>query len=105
MKIYYDRLSKEDKKELLNKYKVDKKEMYKKMNNMFILCYVCIIVGIVVLIYDCFFNKNITNFVIDIIITIFGIVSLLKMNSYKRELLNKFALDNNFKKNSKTKRS
>ena len=45
-----------------------------------------------------FFNKNITNFVIDIIITIFGIVSLLKMNGYKRELLNKFALDNNFKK-------
>ena len=92
MKTKYERMSKEEKKELFNKFKEEKQTLYKKFRNMFILCYVGIVYSVLVFFYDFFIKHSKLNFIIDIIIFVFCLIALLKIYSMKKEVLNNFAL-------------
>lgn len=92
MKTKYERMSKEEKKELYNKYKVEKKDLAKKMNNMFILIYVGIFYSIIVFMYDFFYKNSRINYILDIVIFIFCLLAFLKVFNIKKELLNNYAV-------------
>lgn len=92
MKTRYERMSKEEKKELYNKYKVEKKDLAKKMNNMFIVIYVGIFYSLVAFIYDFFYKSSRINYILDIVIFIFCLLAFLKVFNIKKELLNNYAL-------------
>ncbi len=92
MKTKYERMSKEEKKELYNKYKVEKKELVKKMNNMFILVYVGIFYSLVAFIYDFFYKSSKVGYIMDIVIFVFCLLAFLKVFNIKKELLNNYAL-------------
>lgn len=92
MKTKYERMSREEKKELYNKYKVEKKDLAKKMNNMFIVIYVGIFYSLVAFIYDFFYKSSRINYILDIVIFIFCLLAFLKVFNIKKELLNNYAL-------------
>lgn len=100
MKNKYERMSKEEKRELYNEYKNEKKVFVSKMEKMIILCYLGVGYGILMFIYDFFYKKNTLSYVLDIVVFVFCLLALFKVISIKKELLNKFALnkDNNRKK-------
>ena len=93
MKNKYERMSKEEKKQVYNKYKLNKKEFANKMEKMFILCYVGIGYAILMFIYDYFYKKSTVGYILDIVVFAFSIVALLKVVSIKKDLLNKFVLN------------
>lgn len=92
MKNKYERMTKLEKRELYKKYKEEKKIFVNKMEKMFILCFIGIGYGIIMFIYDFFFKKNAFSYVLDIVVFIFCLLALLKINSIKKDLLNKYAL-------------
>lgn len=92
MKTKYERMSKEEKKELYKEYKKEKDVFAKKMEKMFILCYVGVIYGIVMFIYDFFFKKSTIAFILDTVVVVFCLIAVLKLYSTKKELLNNYAL-------------
>lgn len=92
MKTKYERLSKIEKKNLYNKYKIDKKNIVKKMNNMFVLCYFGIVYSVLMFIYDLFYKHSKFNYVLDIIVFVFCLIAIFKMYSVKRNLLNDYLL-------------
>ena len=92
MKNKYERMSKEEKKELINQYKIEKDVFYNKMKKMFILCYIGIIYGVGSFCYDFFYKNSKLAYVLDIIVLIFCLLALFKVSSIKNDLLNKFAL-------------
>ena len=100
MKTKYERMSREEKHNLYNRYKKDKVVLYKKLRNMFLLCYMGIGYSIVVFIYDFFFKRSKINYILDIIIFVFCLLAYLKIYSIKKDLLNDYVLklNNNKKK-------
>ena len=92
MKTKYDRLSKNERKDLFNKYKCEKKDIVNKMNKMFILCYIGIIYSVCVFIYDLFYKHGRINYILDIIIFIFCLIAVFKMYSVKKNLLNDYLI-------------
>lgn len=94
MKTFYERMSREEKKNLYKEYKKEKGSFSKKMENMFLLCYIGVIYSVVVFVYDFFFKKSTVGYVLDIIVFIFCLVALLKIHLIKKELLNNYALKN-----------
>ena len=92
MKTKYERMNKEEKKKLIEKYKKEKSVFYKKMRNMFIICYIGIIYSIIVFIYDYYFKKPKVNYYIDIIIFVFSFIALLKIYSIRKNLLSDYAV-------------
>lgn len=93
MKNKYERMSKEEKKEVYKEYKLNKKEFSSKMEKMFILCYVGIGYAILMFIYDFFYKKSTVSYILDIVVFVFSIIALLKVVSIKKDLLNKFVLN------------
>lgn len=98
MKSRYERMSKKEKKDLYNNYKLEKKDIAKKMNNMFFICYFGIVYSLLVFIYDFFYKHSRVNYILDILIFVFSLVALLKMYSVKKDLLNNYALKKDDKK-------
>ena len=100
MKNKYERMNREEKKEVYNEYKLNKKEFASKMEKMFILCYVGIGYAILMFIYDFFYKQSTLGYILDIVVFVFSIFALLKVVSIKKDLLNKFVLnkDNERKK-------
>jgi len=94
MKTKYERMSKEEKKKVYLSYKEEKYELAKKMNRMFILCYIGIIYGFLNFFYDLFIMKSKVNYILDVIVIIFCLIVTLKLNKTKKDLLNKYVLDN-----------
>lgn len=94
MKTKYERMTKEEKKNVYKIFKTEKVEISKKLNKMFILCYIGTIYGFIIFFYDYFITKSKLNYILDIIVFIFCILALLKLNSLKKDLLNKFVLEN-----------
>lgn len=93
MKTKYERMSREEKKALYKDYKKEKEIFVKKMEKMFILCYLGIGYGILMFIYDFWFKKNTISYVLDIIVSLFCFLALLKIFNTKKQLLNKFAIE------------
>lgn len=100
MKTKYERMSREEKKELYKKYRLEKSEVAKKMENMFLLCGIGIDFSVLMFIYDYFFRKSKINYILDIIIFIFCLIVYFRIYYVKKELLNNYALklDNEYKK-------
>lgn len=100
MKTKYERMNKKEKKELYKKYRLEKGEFAKKMENMFLLCGIGIGFSVLMFIYDYFFRKSKINYILDIIIFIFCLIVYFRIYYVKKELLNNYALklDNEYKK-------
>ena len=94
MKTKYERMNKEEKKKVYISYKEEKKELVNKMNKIFIICYIGIIYGFLTFFYDLFIMKSKLNYILDIIVFIFCLLALIKLNKTKKELLNKYILEN-----------
>lgn len=92
MKTKYERMSREEKKELYKEYKVEKKTFASKMEKMFLLCYLGVLYGCLTFVYDFFYKKSTVGYVLDIVVLVFSIIALLKVISIKKDLLNKYAL-------------
>ncbi len=90
MKTRYQRLDKMEKKEIYNQFKIKKKNIYIKMNRMFIICIIGMIYSIIALVFDIYNSSNIFNISLDIIVFIFCLVAYLKTNKTKIDLLNTF---------------
>lgn len=94
MKTKYERMNKEEKKKVYLSFKEDKKNLVKKMNRMFILCYIGISYGFITFFYDLLILKSKINYILDIIVFLFCLFVLLKIIKTKKDLLNKYVLDN-----------
>ena len=94
MKTKYERMSKEEKKRVLEIYKKEKSELYKKFKYMFILCNFGLIYGFSLFFFDLFIKKSLIYYILDIIVFIFCLISLCVINKIKKDLLNKFVLEN-----------
>ena len=94
MKTKYERMSKEEKKHVYEVYKKEKVELAKKFRNMFILCDFGLIYGFSLFFYDLFIKKSVINYILDIVVFVFCLISLLVINKIKKDLLNKFVLEN-----------
>ena len=92
MKTKYDMLNKEERKELVNKFKKKNYNLYIKTRNMFVLCYIGIIYSCIVFIYDYYYKKGLSNFIADATILLFCIFCLLKVNKIKKNILNDFII-------------
>ena len=92
MKTKYERMNKKEKKELYNEYKKEKQSFAKKMENMFLLCYIGMIYAVIVFIYDFFFKKSTVGYILDIIVFVFCLLALFKIYLTKKELLNNYVL-------------
>ena len=92
MKNKYDRMNKEEKKELYNKFKKEKKVLYSKMKRFNIILIIGIIYSIVAFIYDFLIKKSLILEIIDIIILVFCIICLIRFYFIKINLLNNYAI-------------
>jgi len=100
MKTKYERMNKEEKNELYKNYKKEHPELIKKMERMFVLCIIGIICFVLIFLYDFFISKSLLNYLTDIIVLVFCIIALFKLNVTKKDILNKYALE----KSKKNKR-
>ena len=94
MKTKYERMTKEEKKRVYEIYKEEKVELAKKFRNMFLLSYVGLFYGFILFFYDLFISKSKLNYILDIIVFVFCLISLFVINKLKKDLLNKFVLEN-----------
>ena len=94
MKTKYERMSREEKKEVINSFKIEKSELYRKFRNMNILCYIGIVYSFIVFFYDLLIKKSTINYILDIIIFVFSVLVLFKVKHIKKEMLNNYVLKN-----------
>lgn len=94
MKIYYDRLSKEEKKEIKKNIKNSKfVSLYKKINYYLFLCYGCFFLIIVDIYFRFYFNGKTLDYIVDAIIMLAVFIFYYKLLKLKETTLNKYALE------------
>ena len=99
MKIFYDRLSKEEKKELKKSIKGSKfGSLYKKINYYLVLCYGCIFLIIVDIYFRFYFSGKTLDYIVDAIIMLAVFMFYYKLLKVKETTLNKYALEEKKKK-------
>lgn len=101
MKTKYERMSRNEKKELYREYKKEKGVFASKMEKMFILCYAGIFYSLVVFIYDFFYKNSMPGYILDVVLFVFCLLALLKINLTKKELLNNYVLKKEREKKQK----
>ena len=103
MKNKYQRLTKEERKQVYKEFKGQKKEFTKKMERMILLCKIGIAYSIIAILYDIIITKNYIMGILDGLILLFCIGMLIKTNNTKVDFLNSFVLskEKNTKKNHK----
>lgn len=94
MKTKYERMSREEKKQVYEIYKKEKVELAKKFRTMFVLSNFGVIYGVVLFFYDIILKKSALNYILDIVVFLFCLISLFIVNKIKKDLLNKFVLEN-----------
>ena len=92
MKNKYQRMNKEQKKQLYNDFKELKPVFTKKMERMLLICKIGIIYSIVAILYDLLLTNNYVMTIIDGIILLFCIGMFIKTNNTKIDFLNDFAI-------------
>ena len=92
MKNKYERMTKEEKKEVYNEYKNEKKELARKMERMLLICKIGIAYFILTLIYD-FILFNTISLILDGLLLLLCIVALIKTRNTKIDLLNTYVLE------------
>ena len=92
MKTKYDLMNKEEKKIIKEKFKNEKKALYKKFRTMNILIILAFIFSIVNFGYDFFIKKNTLSYVLDIVTVLFCIFAFIKVYKTRKDILNDIAL-------------
>ncbi len=90
MKIKYDNLPKKTKKKVYEEYSKKNPDLSKKLNRLMIITIIGIAYGIFMFIYDLFSKNGTFSIVLDIIVFVFCILSIIKLFSIKKNLLEKF---------------
>ena len=96
MAKYYQTLSKNQKKEVNQKYKEDyqSSELFTRFHRLTIYTIIAILFGLFLIIYGYFFeNKNIGSIIIGITLLILAIVFIIGKYLIKQNVLNKIALN------------
>ena len=68
--------------------------MAKKFKTMFLLSYIGILYGGILFLYDFFINKSKINYILDIVVFVFCIISLFVVKKVKKMCLNDFVIKN-----------
>lgn len=93
MKLYYETLSKDDKKKVKEKFlKSNEAIIYKKANNVVIASYVGILIAIFSVTFDLLYKTNIINYILDGLLFIFSLIFLIIFNKNRLKEINKFAI-------------
>lgn len=100
---YFKSLTKEEKIKLKEEFLSKKEEstIYHKINKIFILSIVGIVIAVLASVFDILYTTGVINYVLDGLLFVFSIIFLIKTISMKNNELNKYALD---QKQSKTKK-
>ena len=80
MKTKYERMSNVEKRNTYKQFKLEKVSLAKKMRNMFILIYLGIGYSIFAFLYDFIFAKSKFGYMLDVIVFIFCLLALLRVN-------------------------
>lgn len=94
MKTKYERMSKKEKKHVYEIFKKEKVELVKKFKNMYIISYIGVLYSFLIFFYDFFINKSKLNYILDIVVFIFCLISIFIINKIRKDVLNKYVLDN-----------
>ncbi|MDD2239008.1 MAG: hypothetical protein PHH51_03915 [Bacilli bacterium] len=93
MKLYYQTLSKEKKKNLKEKFLKSKESiLFKKGNKIVVVSIIGIIVAFISVIFDIIYKTGVLNYVLDGLLFIFSLIMLKIFNKIKLKEINKFAL-------------
>ncbi|MDD3895973.1 MAG: hypothetical protein PHX19_03965 [Bacilli bacterium] len=93
MKLYYQTLSKEKKKNLKEKFLKSKESiLFKKGNKIVVVSIIGIIVAFISVIFDIIYKTGVLNYVLDGLLFIFSLIFLIIFNKIKLKEINKFAL-------------
>ncbi len=93
MKVYYDKLSKEEKEKVKLEFsKENDYKVYKKTEKIIVFCILGIIVSIASGIFDYIYRTGILNYIIDGFLFLFSVIVFFRMQNIKKNMLNKFAL-------------
>ena len=98
MKNKYQRMTKEEQKQIYKEFKEQKEEFTKKMERMILFCKIGIIYAIIAILYDILITNNYILAIIDGVILLFCIFMLLRTNNIKIEFLNKFVIEKDKKR-------
>lgn len=94
MKIYYNRLSSEEKKNIRKEIKKSKfKELYKKLNLYIYMVYSCFFLVIADVYFRYYFSGKTIDYIVDAIIVIVLLIFYYKLIKIKEDTLNKYALE------------
>lgn len=93
MKLYYQTLSKEKKKNLKEKFLKSKESiLFKKGNKIVVVSIIGIIVAFISVIFDIIYKTGVLNYVLDGLLFIFSLIMLKIFNKIKLKEINKYAL-------------
>ncbi len=95
MKLYYDKLTKEEKNAVKKEFiQTEESKVYKKANKMVIFCVIGVLISILAGTFDFIYKTGILNYIIDGFLFLFSIIVLFRMQKIKKNLLNKYAVSN-----------
>lgn len=93
--IYYKRLTKEERKEVKKKFlESEDSKLYKKANKIFIISIIGILFSCFAVAFDYIYKTGTINYVMDGLLFVFSGYFIYRMNKFKNNEINKFALDN-----------
>ena len=92
MKNKYQRMNKQEQKQLYNEYKQEKGEFVKKMERVLFICKIGFIIFIIAILYDLFLTKNYNMAIVDGVILLFCVFMFIRTNNVKINCLNDFAI-------------
>ena len=93
MKVYYDKLSKEEKEKVKIEYKnSEESKVYKKASKIIIFCLLGILISFIAGGFDYIYKTGTLNYIIDGFLLLFSIIVLIRMIMIRKNLINKFAL-------------
>lgn len=94
MKIYYNRLSSEEKKNIRKEIKKSKfKDLYKKLNLYIYMVYSCFFLVIADVYFRYYFSGKTIDYIVDAIIVIVLLIFYYRLVKIKEDTLNKYALE------------
>jgi len=93
MKLYYQTLSKENKKKLKQKFLNSKESiLFKKGNKIVVVSIIGIAIAFISAIFDIIYKTGILNYVLDGLLFIFSLIFSIIFSKIKLKEINKFAL-------------
>jgi predicted Co/Zn/Cd cation transporter (cation efflux family) len=93
---YYKSLKKDEKDKVKEDYfkNNDNNVVYKKINRIYVLSILGIVISIIAGVFDVVFQNGVINYIVDVLLAIFSLIVFIKTTKMKCEELNRFALEN-----------